>query len=204
MRRSVPTVVLKSLLPFILAALITAPAFAQTAGRAGPSAPPRPPEVSRDVDALPEQVRRMRALILDAVRSGDAENLRRPIEWNEVPPSFGKGVARGTRGPAMASELLRVFRERSGDGQGRETMGQIVNIIAVGYARTGLGTRQEMFVWPYFAALDPRLLTPEQEVDAHRVLHAAAVREWREKGRYPGWRLGIGPDGTWHYFTGAE
>jgi hypothetical protein len=204
MCRSFLTVGLKSLVPLMIAGLVAAPALAQTAGRAAPSALPRAPEVSRDVEALPEQVRRMRALILDAVRSGDAENLRRPIEWNEVPPSFGKGVARGARGPAMASELLRVFRERSGDGQGRETMGQIVNIIAVGYARTGIGTRQEIFVWPYFAALDPRLLTPEQEVDAHRVLHADAVREWREKGRYPGWRLGIGLDGTWHYFTGAE
>jgi hypothetical protein len=168
------------------------------------SQPPRPPEVSRDIEALPANVRRMRGLILDAVRSGNSEELRRPIEWNEVPPSFGKGAPRSEKGPAMASGLIRFFRERSGDGEGRETMGQIVNMLAVGYARTNAGTRQEMFVWPYFAALDPRLLTPEQEVDAYRVLHAGAVREWREKGRYPGWRLGIGPDGTWHFFLGAE
>jgi hypothetical protein len=166
--------------------------------------PPRPPEVSRDLDALPAEVRRMRGLILEAVRGGDAEALRKPIEWNEVPPSFGKGAQAPGRGPAMATELIRVFRERSGDGKGRETMGQILNLLAVGYARVGVGTRREMFVWPYFAALDPRLLTPEQEVDAYRILNAAAVSEWREKGRYPGWRLGIGPDGTWHYFLGAE
>jgi hypothetical protein len=182
--------------------LLAAPgAFAQQPAR---SIPPNSPEISRDLDALPEQVRRMRALILDAVRSGDSEALRRPIEWNEVPPSFGKGAPRGARSPAMASELIRLFRERSGDGAGRETMGQILNLLAVGYARTNPGTRQEMFLWPYFAALDPRLLSPEQEVDAFRVLHAEALREWREKGRYPGWRLGIGPDGTWHFFTGAD
>lgn len=146
----------------------------------------------------------MRALILDAVRSGDSEALKRPIEWNEVPPSFGKGIQARGKGPAMAAELVRVFRERSGDGEGRETMGQIVNMLAVGYARVNAGTRQEMYVWPYFAALDPRLLTLEQEVDAYRVLHASAMREWREKGRYQGWRLGIGPDGTWHFFVGVE
>lgn len=146
----------------------------------------------------------MRGLILEAVRTGDSEALRKPIEWNEVPPSFGKGVQARGRGPAMAAELVRIFRERSGDGQGRETMGQILNMLAVGYARVNPGTRQEMYVWPFFAALDPRLLTPEQEVDAYRVLHSGAVREWREKGRYPGWRLGIGPDGTWHFFQGAE
>ncbi len=188
------------------AVLLTLLAFG-TAGAQTPatrSQPPRPPEVSRDIDALPPNVRRMRGLILDAVRSGNSEELRRPIEWNEVPPSFGKGAPRSERGPAMASGLIRFFRERSGDGEGRETMGHIVNMLAVGYARTNIGTRQEMFVWPYFAALDPRLLTPEQEIDVYRVLHAGAVREWREKGRYPGWRLGIGPDGTWHYFLGVE
>jgi hypothetical protein len=146
----------------------------------------------------------MRGMILEALRGGDSEALRKPIEWNEVPPTFGKSGQPRERGPAMATELIRLFRERSGDGAGRETMGQVVNLLAVGFARTNPGTRQEMFLWPYFAALDPRLLTPEQEVDAYRVLHAAAVREWREKGRYPGWRLGIGPDGTWHFFTGAE
>jgi hypothetical protein len=189
---------------FLLTVLLLASpaALAQQPGRA--SAPPKPPETSRDLEALPEQVRRMRSLIIDAVRTGDSEALRKPIEWNEVPPSFGKGAPRGARGPAMASELVKLFRERSGDGAGRETMGQMLNLLAVGYARIHAGTRQEMFLWPYFAALDPRLLTPEQEVDAYRVLHADAVREWREKGRYPGWRLGIGPDGTWHFFAGAE
>jgi hypothetical protein len=157
----------------ILAFLIaSSPAAAQQRA----SQPPKPPEVSRDIDALPAQVRHMRGLILEAVRSGDSEALKKPIEWNEVPPSFGKGVQARGRGPAMAAELVRVFRERSGDGSGRETMGQVLNMLAVGYARTNAGTRQEMFVWPYFAALDPRLLTPEQEVDAYRVLHAGARR----------------------------
>jgi hypothetical protein len=171
----------------------------------GPRSPlPKPPEVSRDLEALPPDVRRMRGLILDAVRSGDSDALKRPIEWNEVPPSFGKGIQAQGRGPAMAAELVKAFRQRSGDGEGRETMGQVMNLLAVGYARVHAGTRQEMFIWPYFAVLDPRLLTPEQQVEAYRVLHADAVREWREKGRYPGWRLGIGPDGTWHFFLGAE
>jgi hypothetical protein len=186
---------------FLIVLFAAGPALAQASAR---SALPRPPEVSRDIDTLPPEVRRMRGLILEAVRTGDSDALRKPIEWNEVPPSFGKGAQARGRGPAMAAELVRIFRERSGDGQGRETMGQILNMLAVGYARMNAGTRQEMYVWPFFAVLDPRLLTPEQEVDAYRVLHAGAVREWREKGRYPGWRLGIGPDGTWHFFQGVE
>jgi hypothetical protein len=185
----------------LTALLAAAPAAAQPAGR---TQPPKPPEISRDVEALPAEVRRMRALILDAARSGDAEALRRPIERNEVPPSFGREAQPSARGPATADDLIRLFRQRSGDGEGRETMGQIVNLLAVGYARIAAGPGRELFLWPYIAALDPRLLTPEQEVDAYRILHAGAVREWREKGRYPGWRLGVGQDGTWHFFHGAD
>jgi hypothetical protein len=187
---------------FMSAFLALGVCIAHAQQRASP--PPKPPEISRDLESLPQNVRRMRALILEAARSGDSTTLRKPIEWNEVPPSFGKGAPKGAKGPSMADELLRFFRERSGDGQGRETMGQLVNVLAVGHARINAGQPQEMFVWPYFAVLDPRLLTPEQEVDVYRVMGAAQLAEWREKGRFPYWRIGIGPDGTWHYFLGGE
>ncbi|MGL4637427.1 MAG: hypothetical protein ACRCWF_15700 [Beijerinckiaceae bacterium] len=177
---------------------------------ASPSPLAKPPEISRDIEALPSEVRRMRSLILEAVRSGDLQQLQKPIETNEVPPSFGKtgreanvSATRPSR-PAMAAELMRQFAEKSGDGKGRETMGQIINILAVGQARINAGQPQEMYVWPYFAVLDPRLLSPAQEVDVLRTMSAYALTEWREKGRYPGWRLGIGPDGTWHYFHGVQ
>ena len=179
-------------------------AASPTLAQQRPSALPKPPEISRDVDSLPPNVRRMRGLILEAMRSGDSASLKKPIEWNEVPPSFGVKPPANAKGPAMAEALMQLFRERSGDGAGRETMGQIINLLAVGHARTHANAPQEMYVWPYLAVLDPRLLTPEQEVDAYRIMGANALKEWREKGRYPGWRLGIGPDGTWHYFLGAQ
>jgi hypothetical protein len=199
---------LKKSLPIALGfAFIAGIASAQPRGS---SAAPRPPEISKEVETLPPNVRRMRALILEAVRSGDSQQLKKPIEINEVPPSFTRNAPHSgnaspaSKGPAMAAALIQLFRERSGDGAGRETMGQLINILAVGHARTNIGSAQEMYVWPYFSVLDPRLLTPEQEVDAHRVMSAYTLREWREKGRYPGWRIGIGPDGTWHYFHGAD
>jgi hypothetical protein len=169
-----------------------------------PSALPKPPEISRDVETLPPTVRRMRGLILEAARTGDIQKLKTPIQTNEMPPSFGKGVSNTSKQPAMADELMKVFSERSGDGAGRETMGQIINLLAVGHARINMGTAQDMFVWPYFSVLNPKLLTPEQQVDVYRVMSAYTLREWQEKGRYPGWRIGIGPEGTWHYFHGAD
>ena len=189
-------------LAILFCLICAAPALAQS---------PRPaaPVVSRDLEALPAQVRRMRSLILDAARSGDAKAFRRPIETNEVPPSFDRERAGPARNPAqvvpaMADALIKQLRAQSTDGEGRATMGAIMNMLAVGYAITGQGTRQEMITWPYFAVLDPRLLSPEQLVDVHRVLAQHELAAWREKGRYPHWRMGIGPDGTWHYFLGAE
>jgi hypothetical protein len=192
------------MLRFLFLSVLLALGCSITSAQQRSPAPPKPPEISRDLENLPPNVRRMRGLILEAVRTGDGTALRKPIEWNEVPPSFGKGAPKGAKGPAMADELLKFFRERSGDGFGRETMGQLVNVLAVGHARINAGQPQEMFVWPYFAVLDPRLLTPEQEVDVFRVMGVAQLREWREKGRFPYWRIGIGPDGTWHYFLGGE
>jgi hypothetical protein len=186
---------------FIAALLWSGGTFAQ---QPRPQAP-KPPEISRDLETLPVPVRRMRLLLLEAFRSGDLQNLKQPIETNEMPPSFTRNSARpAVKAPTMANELIKLFAERSGDGQGRETMGQLTNAFAVGHARINAGSVQEMFVWPYFAVLDPRLLTPQQEVDVYRLHSAHALREWREKGRYPGWRIGIAPDGTWHYLHGAE
>jgi hypothetical protein len=166
---------------------------------------PKPPEISRDLETLPAPVRRMRSLLLEAFRSGDLQSLKQPIETNEMPPSFTRNSARTVvKAPTMSNELIKLFAERSGDGQGRETMGQLTNAFAVGHARINAGTVQEIFVWPYFAVLDPRLLNAQQEVDVYRLHSAYALREWREKGRYPGWRIGIAPDGTWHYLHGAE
>jgi hypothetical protein len=200
---------------FLLALLISAMPVAGFAQSRAPALPPAP-IVIRDLNELPQQVRRMRLLIIEALRTGDVRALRTPIETNELPPSFeNTPIGPGARpnaasapprrsGPAMADELLRIFSRRSGDGEGRETMGQLMNVFAVGPARVGTGTAQETFLWPYVAALDPRILTPEQRVDAYRVLGHAQFQEWQEKGRYPGWRLSIGPDGTWHYLHGAQ
>jgi hypothetical protein len=174
------------------------------------------PVIIRDLNELPQQVRRMRLLIVEALRTGDTRALRTPIETNELPPSFeNTPIGPGARpnsasspprrtGPAMAEELIQIFRRRSGDGEGRETMGQLLNVFAVGAARVATGTAQETYLWPYLAALDPRILNPEQKVEAYRLLGHAAFAEWQEKGRYPGWRLSIGPDGTWHYLHGAQ
>jgi hypothetical protein len=167
------------------------------------AAPPRaaeqrataPAEVSRDLDKLPAGVRRMRMRIIEAARSGDIGKLTTAIESNELPPSFVRG---------QRLDPIAYLRERSADGAGREVLALLLNMLEQPFGRIEAGKPQEMFVWPYVATLDPKAWTPEQIVDAYRVLPARDVKETLARGRYVGPRLGIGPDGTWHYFLTGE
>jgi hypothetical protein len=190
-------------------ALALAAAAVAVAQQQRPAAPPpdrllarsaTPPDISRDLERLPQQVRAMRALILDQARTGELERMRSAIERNEMPPVF----ARGQKAPTVSDDLLRILRERSADGAGRQQLAEIISMLALGYARINAGNAQEMFVWPYLAALDPKALTAEQEVDAYRLVRPQDLKDWREKGRWLGPRLGIGPDGTWHYLVAGE
>ena len=80
--------------------------------------PPRetisPP--SRDLKALPERVRAMRELILNAVKAEDIEELRPAIERNETLPIFATGPDR----PRTFADVVEFLKKRSFDGQGRD------------------------------------------------------------------------------------
>ncbi len=67
-----------------------------------------------------------------------------------------------------------------------------------------VGTPQEMYVWPYFARYPLNRLPPPQEVELYRILTADDVEEMRDFGVYVFYRVGIGQDGTWHYFVAGE
>ena len=54
---------------------------------------------SLDMAALPARVAALRLKILEAANSGDIERLRTPVEWNEVPPLFQRGLKRNTARP---------------------------------------------------------------------------------------------------------
>ncbi|MDJ1157755.1 hypothetical protein QNA08_05865 [Chelatococcus sp. SYSU_G07232] len=158
--------------------------------------PPRAlPTIERDVARLPLRVAAMREAILDAAATGDAEKLRLVLERNEMPPV----LARGQKGDAIAG-----LKRRSGDGEARETLGLLTALLEAPYVRIGIGTAQEMYVWPWFAEYPPQSLTPEQLVEVYRILRAGEFKESLAKGKYVSWRLGIGPDGTWHYFFTGE
>ena len=43
-------------------------------------------------------------------------------------------------------------------------------------------------------------LTPAQEVELYRIVPPERVAEMKKSGKYNYYRLGIAPNGVWHYF----
>jgi hypothetical protein len=149
-------------------------------------------QLGRDVSKLPHEVQRMRQAILQAVMSGDIEELRIPIDMNELHPIFAK-----ERTPNPVAYLKSV----SADGNGREMLAILFNLLTTGYAVKNAGTKDEMIVWPYHAAISLSALSPGQEVEIYRFLPPARVKEMAAAGKYSFYSVGIGRDGVWHYFS---
>jgi hypothetical protein len=137
----------------------------------------------------------MREAILAAVRSGRIEELRHAWELNELKPDLGADPAGG--------DPIAYWKRLSGDGEGREVLAALAEILDAGYAVLPLGPDLEnnrIYVWPYFAEVALDKLTPGQEVELLRLISPAARAEMRAAGKYTHWRIAIGADGTWHSF----
>lgn len=153
------------------------------------------PPALYDLSLPPPPVARMRDHIIDAARTGDIEQLRPVIEANELPPIFSFG---GETDP------IPYWMSVSGDPDGREILAIMIEILEAGFAHVDVGTPQEMFVWPYFYAVPFRALTPEQEVELYKIITPQDRKGMEDYGGYVFYRLGIGPDGTWHYFVAGD
>jgi len=150
------------------------------------------PPVERDISALPAEVQRMRDAILSAAFSGSIEELRVAVEMNEIPPVLaGKKVA----------DPVAHWKAISGDGEGREILAVLVKLFRTGFARINAGKPDEMIVWPYFAEVPLKDLTPPQQVELLTLVTAEDFKAMREGGNYTGWRLAISATGVWHSFT---
>ena len=152
-------------------------------------------EIIRDPNRLPSTVRSMRDALLDAAYSGDLENLLTVMESNELKPVFSYG---------KDTDPVAYWKRTSGDGEGREVLAALTEILESGFVRLEPGTPNELYVWPYFHALDLKSLSPEQEVELLRLVPAKQLEAMRQAGSYRHYRVGIGPDGTWHYFVRGD
>jgi hypothetical protein len=175
--------------------LINKPGEDQTdADSAEPQKPP--PEVIYDISKAPEPVRRMRELMIEAAASGDIERLRALMN----PGPNQTQIQLGTDEDDPVAKL----KSLSGDPDGVEILAILIDILSTGFVRVDAGTRDEAYVWPYFAEKPLSLLTPPEKVELLRIVTAGDFAEMEELGNYNFFRLGISPDGQWKFFAAGD
>ncbi|MGI9422985.1 MAG: hypothetical protein ACR2PA_07305 [Hyphomicrobiaceae bacterium] len=150
--------------------------------------------VEFDVEKLPTPVAEMRDAILEAAYSGKIKQLLVPIQWNELKPDFGD---------IPGDKLLESFKQRSIDGEGREILAILIELLNSPYAVIRQGPdieNNKVYVWPYFAEVPLTKLPPPQQIQLLRIVPRDRYKAMISAGRYSYWRLSIGADGTWHSF----
>jgi hypothetical protein len=144
-------------------------------------------------EGLPGPAAEMREAILEAVRSGQLEDLRIAVELNEIKPTIG-GVATG--------DPIESLRKLAGEAGDRALLAAIGAALSARYAVVRAGRDPEnsaVYVWPRFAETGVRDLTADDEAELARLAPPEAVARMRQSGVYDQLQIGIGADGTWHF-----
>jgi len=158
--------------------------------------PQIPVEIIRDMDKLPAPVQKLRFAIVEAAASGDIERLR---------PLLGTGAdATQVAVGDTPEDPIAALKSLSGDKEGREVLGILLDIISTGAAIVDKGTPNETYVWPYFAEKPLNSLTPPEIVELYRIVTAADVEDMKQFGSYNFYRIGISPDGKWKFFVAGD
>ena len=160
-----------------------------------PAAAPAAHEVITDLSRLPAPVARMRENILAAARSGDLEKLLLVMQSNETLPVFSFGDDK---------DPVAFWKANYPDSDGIEIMAILIQVLQTGFAHVDRGTPQEMYVWPYFVETPLKDLTLPQKVDLFRIVTGSDYREMKDFGTYIFYRVGIAPDGVWHFFVAGD
>lgn len=152
--------------------------------------------VIRDPADLPEPVRRMRALMLEAAATGDPEALRALLG---IGPNRTQLSISGHDG-----DPIDYLRSSSGDEQGQEILAILIDVLHGGAVRTDLGGGGTVYLWPYFFARPLGSLTPPERVELFRIVTAGDYADMRAFGGYNFYRVGISPDGDWRFFVAGD
>jgi hypothetical protein len=153
------------------------------------------PESAADLSHLPPAVLRMRDRILAAARTGDLQTLLALMRANGSMPVFSH---------TQKQDPTAYWKENYPDSEGVEILSILISILETQPVRIDASTPQETYLWPYFARLPVRSLTPAQKVELFRVVTGSDYKDMLERGRYVFYQVGIGPDGTWRYFVASE
>lgn len=158
--------------------------------------PAAPLPILHDVSKLPEPVRRMRQLIMEAAKTGDLTKLA---------PLLGKGpTATELSIGGKDSDPVGYLRSVSGDQGGQEILAILLDVLDSGFVDMDKGTGDETYVWPYFFTTPLKSLTPPQRVELFRIITAGDFEDMKAYGGYNFYRVGITPDGQWKFFLAGD
>ncbi len=166
--------------------------------RVAPLDPKKPgaiPEIITDLSRLPPNVTRTRERILAAARTGDLQKLLTVMQMNETMPVFSFSEDK---------DPIAYWKTNYPDSDGVEILSILVTILDSGFVLADKGTPQEMYLWPYFTRMPAKTLTAAQKVELFRIITGADYKDMLDFGAYMFYRLGIGPDGTWHFFVAGD
>ncbi len=156
---------------------------------------PAPPEVLTDLARLPPAVVAMRARILAAARSGRLEALVGVMQASETMPTFS---LHGDKDPTL------YWRRNYPDSEGLEVLAIVIEVLESGFVHENPGTPDDMYVWPYFARVPLKSLTPAQKVELFKFITGSDYKDMLNAGAYNFFRIGIGQDGAWRYFVTGD
>ena len=154
-----------------------------------------PPEVITDFSKLPPAVASTRARILAAARTGRIEALVNVMQSSETMPIFSLNDDK---------DPTSYWRRNYPDSEGIEILAILAGILETGAAHVDEGTPDEMYVWPYFARLPLKSLTPTQKVELFKIITGGDYKDMLNAGAYDFFRLGIGRDGAWRFFVTGD
>ena len=132
-----------------------------------------------DHTKLPRPVAAMIDAILLAATSGDIGDLNTAIEWNELPPAFAPGDT--------PDDPIEFLKSASADGEGRQMLAILAQLLSVGPARQPLGRdleNSDVYIWPYLAARPLNQLSPAETVDLYRLVPADEIARMRAAKRW--------------------
>jgi len=90
------------------------------------------------------------------------------------------------------------------DSDGIEVLAILISVLETGFVRVDEGTPHEMYVWPYFVRVSLKTLSLPQKVELFRIVTGADYKDLVDFGAYAFYRVGIGPEGTWHFFVAGD
>lgn len=154
------------------------------------------PEVVYDPTKLPAPAARMRQLIIEAAATGELEKLRMLLGSGPTATRLAVSEVDG--------DPVEYLKSVSGDAEGQEILAILLDVLSAGYVHVDAGTAEEMYVWPYFAAVPLEALKPAQRVELLRIVTAGDVDDMRAYGAYNFYRVGITPDGEWRLFLTGD